>query len=128
MAKNPDERIQTGREIVREVMRLRDTLVAEAANGGSTLATAGDSGLVRTPVVQMGPGGTTAFDATLTQSLPQPAAGPWWPWLAALSVMVLWPKASVLQAQPGSGRRASRHAAGASRRRQRHGRHDNGQR
>jgi eukaryotic-like serine/threonine-protein kinase len=88
MAKNPDDRIQTGREIVREIMRLRDTLVAGAANGGGALAAAGDSGLVRTPVVQMGPGGTTAFDATLTQSLPQPAAGAWWPWLAASSVVV----------------------------------------
>jgi serine/threonine protein kinase len=88
MAKNPDERIQTGREIVREVMRLRDALVAVAANGGGTLTPGGDSGVVRTPVIQMGPGGTTAFDAALTQSLPPPASGPWWPWLAALSVVV----------------------------------------
>jgi hypothetical protein len=36
----------------------------------------------------MGPGGTTTFDATLTQSLPPTSAGPWWPWLAALSVVV----------------------------------------
>ena len=88
MAKNPDERIQTGREIVREVMRLRDILVAVAANGGTPAATAsGDSGSLPGRVVQVGPGGSTAFDATLTQSLPA-AAAPWWPWLAAFSVVV----------------------------------------
>jgi predicted Ser/Thr protein kinase len=89
MAKNPDDRIQTGREVVREVMRLRDNLVAVAANGGGAAAVVpGDnSGALQTRVVQVGPGGSTTFDATLTQSLPQSTPTPWWPWLAAFSVV-----------------------------------------
>jgi tRNA A-37 threonylcarbamoyl transferase component Bud32 len=93
MAKNPDDRLQTGREVVREIMRLRDNLIAVAVTGGvagtlrpGMIEQGDDSGGHQTHVIQLGPGGSTAFDATLTQSLPQRASPYWW-WLAALSVV-----------------------------------------
>jgi tRNA A-37 threonylcarbamoyl transferase component Bud32 len=78
MAKNPDDRVQTGREIVRELMRLRDNLVS------------GNSGQ-HTYVVQMGPGAPDAqYDAALTQSLPQPPRSPmrWLLWPAVGTVLL----------------------------------------
>jgi serine/threonine protein kinase len=77
MAKKPDERIQTGREIVRELIRLRDILV-------------GGSGGQRPFIVQTGPmGAEPEFDAVLTQSLPvrtPPRTG--LRWLAIVSVFL----------------------------------------
>jgi serine/threonine-protein kinase len=94
MAKNPDERIQTGREAVREILRVRDNLIAVAVTGGGStnlgpalIETDDDPSARQTAVVQLGPGGPTTFDATLTQSLPHPASHRWWPWVAALSVV-----------------------------------------
>jgi eukaryotic-like serine/threonine-protein kinase len=77
MAKKPDERIQTGREIGREAARLRDTLVGvgtTAAGSGlipRSSAGGGKSGQ-QDYVVQTGPGEPNpVFDATLTQSVPR---------------------------------------------------------
>jgi serine/threonine-protein kinase len=89
MAKKPEERIQTGREIVREVARLRDTLVASGAlNANAVTAqpvgTSGDSGQ-QTAVVHVGPSGPDAlFDATLTQSVPRLGRLPW-KWIISIA-------------------------------------------
>jgi serine/threonine-protein kinase len=80
MAKKPDDRIQTGREIVREVVRIRDSLVGAATVRGQSGAGA---------LVQTGPiGPNAAFDATLTQSLPRVTAHSWTPWLILATVLV----------------------------------------
>jgi eukaryotic-like serine/threonine-protein kinase len=74
MAKKPDDRIQTGREIVREVVRLRDSLVGAGSTGATSLGstpTGTGSGGQNTFIVQVGPTEPNpAFDATLTQALP----------------------------------------------------------
>jgi serine/threonine-protein kinase len=88
MAKQPEDRVQTGREIVREASRLRDALVAGGLTP-SAVQLAGDSG-AHAPVLQLGPSGPQPFDATLTQSVPgaPPRHAWWWPWLAVLSILV----------------------------------------
>jgi serine/threonine-protein kinase len=79
MAKNPDERIQTGREIVRELVRLRDSLIGASGSGGQP-----------THIVQTGPvASDPEFDAVLTQSLPLPTPRRrWLSWLAVGSVFL----------------------------------------
>jgi serine/threonine-protein kinase len=67
MAKKPDERVQTGREIAREVARLRDTLVGIGAT------TSGSRTGKENFIVQVGPTEPNpTFDATLTQTVPTP--------------------------------------------------------
>jgi serine/threonine-protein kinase len=77
LAKKPEDRIQTGREIVRELIRLRDNLVGS-----------GNSGL--TYLVQTGPmAAEPEFDSVLTQSLPVPTAPRHgWRWLALAGVVL----------------------------------------
>ncbi len=94
MAKKPDERIQTGREIVREVARIRDALVA----GGSSTAvvapvlTGGGGGDSGQQTFVVGAGLDDNFDATLTQTLPSDSSSwvkPWMLWLAAAATVFL---------------------------------------
>jgi serine/threonine-protein kinase len=92
MAKDPEQRIQTGSEIIREVARVRAVLATATTGAAPALRTGvvaprGDSGIQKTHIVQMGPGGSTAFDATLTQTMPPRRSSTRWPWLAALMVL-----------------------------------------
>jgi serine/threonine-protein kinase len=96
MAKKPDERIQTGREIIREVVRLRDNLVGLGVTQGSTgimpagaaPGVGGSSSGQQTYVMPLGasPSGA-AMDATSTQPLPRPAGHPLLP-LAVVTVLM----------------------------------------
>jgi serine/threonine-protein kinase len=82
MAKKPDDRVQTGREIVRELMRLRDNLVSGTGGGYSSQ---------HTRVIQMGPGAPDPeYDATLTQSIRQPprSSQRWLLWPAVGTVLL----------------------------------------
>jgi eukaryotic-like serine/threonine-protein kinase len=93
MAKKPDDRIQTGREIAREAARLRDTLVGVGTTVGGSGATppvagAGGKGS-QTFVIQAGPGEPNpTFDATLTQTVPRLTPQPWLLWVAGASVVL----------------------------------------
>ncbi len=76
MAKKPEDRFQTGREIVREVGRLRDALVG--VTGGAP------------PIVMpLGPGNPTeALDAATTQPVPALRRRSWRPAAALLSIVL----------------------------------------
>jgi serine/threonine-protein kinase len=90
MAKNPDDRIQTGREIVREVARIRDTMVGAATNGAEGSLGNSSTGH-QSYILQMGPSqASPAFGATLTQMMPRPSTSSshLLPWLAFGSVVV----------------------------------------
>jgi eukaryotic-like serine/threonine-protein kinase len=73
MAKRPEERLQTGREIVRELVRLRDTLVG--ASGAS-------------PALTLGPAPPQASDVVSTQIMPPLSRRRGWRWLVAASIVV----------------------------------------
>lgn len=73
MAKKPEERIQTGREIVHELVRLRDALVGIS---GSNFA------------VSMGPAPSQPLDAVSTQILPPYRRGRRMVWLGALAILL----------------------------------------
>jgi len=94
MAKKPDERIQTGREIAREAARLRDTLVGVGTTpGGSGLiskaAAAGGKSGQEGFIVQVGPTEPNpAFDAALTQTLPRYFPRRWLAGLALVTVVL----------------------------------------
>ncbi|HYV39695.1 MAG TPA: serine/threonine-protein kinase, partial [Gemmataceae bacterium] len=86
MAKNPDDRIQTGREIVREVARLRDSIVGTGANGPDAN---GGTTAHQSYIIQMGPTpANPAFDSTQTQTMPRTSSHHWLPWLAFASVFM----------------------------------------
>jgi serine/threonine-protein kinase len=73
MAKKPAERIQTGREIVHELVRLRDALVGIS---GTNLA------------VSMGPAPSQPLDAVSTQVLPPYRGSRRLAWLGVLAVLL----------------------------------------
>jgi serine/threonine-protein kinase len=73
MAKKPEERIQTGREIVHELVRLRDALVGISGTG---LA------------ISMGPAPSQPLDAVYTQTLPRYRPGRRLAWLGVLFVLL----------------------------------------
>ncbi|HYT94702.1 MAG TPA: serine/threonine-protein kinase [Gemmataceae bacterium] len=79
MAKKPEDRFQTGREIVREASRLRDTLVG--VSGGLAAAAT---------MIAVGPAAAPLpSDAVSTQTLPRlPRRRPWLAWAAVLSVVL----------------------------------------
>jgi tRNA A-37 threonylcarbamoyl transferase component Bud32 len=74
MAKRPEERIQTGREVVREVMRLRDNLVG---------VTSGQPG---TSLAGMFAGDGVGTTSTQTMTLPAPRRQ--LAWIAALTILL----------------------------------------
>ncbi len=82
MAKNPAERPQTGREIVREVGRLRDHLVGVTGPVGGVT-----SGLHR-PAITLGPLPPQPGDAVSTQAFPKPGRSRRLAWLAAASILL----------------------------------------
>ncbi len=73
MAKKPAERILTGREIVHELVRLRDALVGISGTGRA---------------ITMGPSPTQPLDAVSTQVLPPYRGGRRRVWLGALVVIL----------------------------------------
>jgi serine/threonine protein kinase len=73
MAKKPEARVQTGREVVKELVRLRDSLVGVAATS---------------PVLTAGPVSPQPDDASATQIIAPTAARPRWRWLAAASIVL----------------------------------------
>jgi eukaryotic-like serine/threonine-protein kinase len=73
MAKKPDERLQTGREIVKEVSRLRDSLVGVGATS---------------PALTTGPLPPQPGDVVSTQIMPPPRRGRGWLWLGAAGVVL----------------------------------------
>jgi serine/threonine-protein kinase len=75
MAKKPEDRFQTGREIVKEVARLRDSLV-------------GVSGVVPTQIVSLGPVPSQPLDSVPTQVLIPLRSRRWLRWLAAGSILL----------------------------------------
>jgi serine/threonine-protein kinase len=75
MAKKPDERYQTGREIVRDVVRLRDQLV-------------GVSGARSGPLFSLGPTVPDTGNLVATQIIAPPPRRRWLPWVAGLSVFL----------------------------------------
>jgi serine/threonine-protein kinase len=74
MAKKPDERFQTGREIVREAGRLRDALV------GVTGAQA--------PLISLGPTPPQPSDVIATQAIPLARRRRWLAWAVPLTVLL----------------------------------------
>lgn len=77
MAKKPEDRYQSAREIVKEIGRLRDAMV------GATSA----SSTVPNPVITVGPSPPRPGDSILTQSLPAYRSRRWLGWLAAGTIV-----------------------------------------
>jgi serine/threonine protein kinase len=73
MAKKPEARVQTGREIVKELVRLRDTLVGVVATS---------------PVLTVGPGPPQPGDSAATQVIPPMPPRHHRLWLAAASIVL----------------------------------------
>jgi serine/threonine-protein kinase len=89
MAKKPEDRIQTGREIAREVVRLRDSLVGVASTQSSASGVIPAAAANPTHLIQMGPGlSEPMLDASLTQALPRTLPYNGLLWLAVLSILV----------------------------------------
>jgi len=76
MAKKPEDRYQTGREIVRDVVRLRDLLVGVTASPSA-------------PLFSLGPASSEPLDLVDTQVLPRPRRSPWPARLLGLTAVVL---------------------------------------
>jgi serine/threonine-protein kinase len=76
MAKRREDRFQTGREIVKEVLRLRDVLVG--VQGGARTAA----------LITTGPTPAGLMDLTATQKIKTLRRRRWLPWVAAVSVLL----------------------------------------
>jgi serine/threonine-protein kinase len=74
MAKKPEDRFQTGREIVREAGRLRDALVGLTG--------------VKAPLIALGPTPPQPSDAISTQSIPLARRRRWLAWAVPLTVLL----------------------------------------
>jgi serine/threonine-protein kinase len=75
MAKRPGDRYQTGRDIVREVVRLRDVLV-------------GVSGTPPDALISLGPAPSEPFDAIKTIQIPPLRRRRWLGWVLGLGVVL----------------------------------------
>ncbi|MCI0460789.1 MAG: protein kinase [Gemmataceae bacterium] len=78
MAKKPEERFQTGREIVREVGKLRDALMGAPAT----------TGVQPSPLITMGPAPPQPADTVTTQTLPPLRRRRGLAWAAVLSIVL----------------------------------------
>jgi eukaryotic-like serine/threonine-protein kinase len=89
MAKKPDDRVQSCREVVREVVKLRETLVGAATLRVPAQAADGSTATEPDGLIQAGPVTTDAtYDAALTQSLPIAPQRRWTPWLVAVTIVL----------------------------------------
>jgi hypothetical protein len=75
MAKRPEDRYQTGLEVIRDVVRLRDLLV-------------GVSGTPKDALISLGPAPSEPFDAIATQVIPSFRRRRWLPWMLGLGIVL----------------------------------------